>query len=43
MSAKRQRQDNFDTADVELLLGLVNENCDLIESAKLENKKQVKF
>lgn len=40
-SAKRNRSGNFDADDVELFLGLVNDNKALIESGKQEDKKKV--
>lgn len=41
-SRKRNRSDNFEVNDVELLLGLVSEHTDLLDSPKLEMKKQGK-
>ncbi|CAG9802058.1 unnamed protein product [Chironomus riparius] len=39
-SRKRNRSDNFDVDDVELLLGLVNEHTDMLDSPKIETKKE---
>jgi hypothetical protein len=39
-SAKRNRSDNFEVDDIELLLGLVSEHTD-IDSQKLDARKQV--
>lgn len=41
-SRKRNRSDNFDVNDVELLLSLVQEHTELLDSTKLELKKQGK-
>lgn len=42
-AAKRNRSGNFDQDDIELFLGLVNENKALVESGKQEDKKKVCF
>lgn len=39
--AKRNRSDNFDPQDVDLLLSLIEEHARLIDSAQLEYKKKV--
>lgn len=39
-SRKRNRSDNFDVDDIELLLGLVNEHSDILDSPKIETKKE---
>jgi len=39
-SRKRNRSDNFDVDDIELLLGLVNEHSDMLDSPKVETKKE---
>jgi hypothetical protein len=40
---KRNRSGNFEQDDTELFLALVNENKQLIESGKQEDKKKVCF
>lgn len=40
-SAKRNRNDNFDPQDIDLLLGLLEEHSVLIDSAKLDEKQKV--
>lgn len=42
-SAKRNRSDNFDPQDVDLLLSLIEEHAGLIDHIKLEEKKKVRF
>lgn len=41
VSAKRNRSDNFEPEDVDLLLVLVNEHSKEIDSPKVEIKKKV--
>lgn len=41
ISAKRCRSGNFDQDDIDLFLNLVNENKDLVESGKQEDKNKV--
>lgn len=41
--SKRNRDENFDQCDVDLLLNLVNTHKDLIESSKQDEKRQVKM
>lgn len=40
---KRNRSDNFDVDDIELLLGLVSEHTSQIDSNNFELKKQGKY
>jgi hypothetical protein len=40
VSAKRNRSDNFEADDIELLVGLVSEHTD-IDSTKFEARRQV--
>ena len=42
VTRKRNRSDNFDVDDVEILLGLVNEHSDMLDSIKPETKKEGK-
>lgn len=39
--SKRNRNENFDQTDIDLLLNLVNSHKDLIESSKQDDKRQV--
>lgn len=40
-SAKRNRNDNFDSNDVDLLLSLIEEHGVLIDNPKIEQKQKV--